>query len=459
MAKIIDFRQYSINFDDFYSEVVYNNFKNSELGRVHRNVPWSIFVRFYTQRDKRNKKVSGRPRKLSIRAGLAILFLQAYKGVSAKQLWEEIQQNLYYQYFIGIKFIPDLLKYDHHIIYRLKKYYALTLSEIKQLQIEFAGKWKSYIPDVSGLMMDATVFESDINWPVMIRLLDEVLQRLNKYRDYFGSLLNSNLSNIKYQKLHLEFKKIITQRRRSRKKDRQLLKKQVRLAKVWLQKVENQIDKLVGKDVNITTTLEENLRVIAKIIEQQEQSLAGEKVSHPIVSLYRPYVHGIYRGKAKSRVEYGPKFHMFKRGGLDWIGYFTNKNFNEKVLLEETIEYSKELFGTYPLYISADKIYPSRKNHKYLKELGIKSNFPVLGRPKESEKEQQRLLKSLLSRARNQIEGVFGNLKSHYYTQRVRYKSLDSHVLMIFLSLTISNSLNISQYQSESPHQEIKESA
>jgi len=395
MANLIDFPQYCINFDNYYSEIFRNNFRNSELGRIYKNIPWNIFVRFYTQRDKRNKKVSGRPRKLSIRAGLAILFLQAYKGLSAKQLWEEIQQNLYYQYFIGIKFIPDLLKYDYHIIYRLKKYYSLTLSEIKQLQKEFAHQWKSFIPDVSGLMMDATVFESDINWPVMIRLLDEVLQWLNKHREYFGRLLKSNLSNIRYQNLHSEFKRTITQRRRSRKKDRQLLKKQVKLSKEWLKKLENQIDILTNKGAKITTTLKENLRVIAEIIAQQEQSLAGEKVSHPIVSLYRPYVHGIYRGKAKSKVEYGPKFHIFRRGGLDWIDHFTNKNFNEKVRLDVTIEYSKELFGTYPFYISVDKIYPSRKNHKYLKEHRIKSNFPVLGRPKESEKEQQSLLKSL----------------------------------------------------------------
>ncbi len=86
MAKIVDFGQFCINFDNFYSDSVRKQFYNSDIGRLYQDISWNILVRFYRQREQRTKKVKGRPRKLSIRAGLAILFLQSYTGLSARKL-------------------------------------------------------------------------------------------------------------------------------------------------------------------------------------------------------------------------------------------------------------------------------------------------------------------------------------------------------------------------------------
>ena len=447
MAKVVNFNELVIDFNNFYTKQHYNQFLNSELGRIYQAIPWDVLVRFYTKRDKANKKLKGRPRKLNIRAGLAILILQAYTGLSARKLMEQISQNIYYQYFIGVKFLSSLTENEYFVIYRLARYYKLTLSEIKQLQKQLLQEWKSDIPDSSGIIMDATVFESNVTWPVMISLMDKVLSVLSGYRRSLSKLLGSRISNKKAEQLHLQFKQLIVKKKRNYKKHRQLEQSQVRLAKRYLKYVEKQLKQLENQGLNISIIDRKRLRVIRKLLEQRELSLNGNTVSHPIISLYKPYVYGIYRGKVRTAREYGLKYHMFEQGGLIWIEYISNKNFNETKRLKATVYYSWSLFGRKPWCLAADCIYQSRENNKFLKELGIKSNFRPLGRVKEGEKEQYRQLIRAINRARNRIEGVFGVLKTNYYTHRVRYKSMQSNILMVFLSTLIYNSLQISKYR------------
>jgi len=461
MAKVIDFLQGILPFKDFFTAQKYNEFLDSELGRLYQEFPWQTFESFYRRRDRRRKQVQGRPRKFSVRSGLAILILLAYTGVSARKLMEMIKQNIYFQFFIGMVFLPDGSKYDYHIIYDLKKYYSLTLSEIKQLQKELARQWHSFIPSTEGVIMDATVFESNIKWPVMIELMDNVLHKLNGYRYKLGKELGMRLSSKRLDELHGIFRQLITKRRRLRKKDRKLLSRQLVLSRRYLEQVLYQIEALesAGKDVSLR--IKESIEVISEILEQQSLSLEGKQVAHIIVSLYKSYIHGIYRGKARQKVEYGLKYHFFMQGGLVFMEYYSNNNFNETVRLKETIYYSWALFGHKPKYIAADKIYQTRSNHRFLKELDIKSNFRNLGRPVQDSdyREQQKQLRSALNKGRNMIEGVFGVLKEHYYTERVRFKGKESEVLMVFLSMVMYNSLRIHKYKRESPSERQGEAA
>lgn len=448
MAKIIDFNQTLINFEDFYSKELLNHFYNSKLGRLYSNIPWQVLVRFYSQRDNQRKKKPGRPRKLPIRSELAILILQAYTGLSAEKLWEQIIQNVFYQYFIGVRILPILVrKYDHHIIYRLKDYYSLEENEIKQLQKQLAAYWRQYLPDRDGMMVDATVFEGDVSWPVMATLLDSVLSKLRRRVVYYGHQLGKRVGTKRAERLHNQYSQLIKKRRKSRQKTRQLEKKQLKLAKEYLEKLKVFISQLEAKGEAVSEKEKRFLDLLSKVLEQQERRLSGEKISHLIISLYSHYYHKIYRGKVRKRFEIGLKYHLLYRGGLLWIEHYSNKNYNEGARFKEAIEYSLELFGSYPRYISADRLYHTRENRQYLKQLGIKSNFPPVGRVKSGDKEAYEQLVSELSRARNQIEGIFGVLKRNYYTERIRYKSKESNVLLVFLSILIYNSFKISGYR------------
>ena len=444
MAKIINFNQLYLPLDYNFSEKIYNQFLNSELGRLYQTIPWDILVRFYRQRERHQKAKPGRPRKYSVRTELAILILQTWTGWSMKRLLEAISQNIYYQIFCQMIYVPGDIDREYYSLYQLHRRYQLSLEEIKALQKELAKEWLPFLIEKDGFAIDATVFMSNINWPVVIRLLDKSLQELEKMRQAYARVLGSRLSSKRLEKLHNRFLYLIKQRKKKKKTYQKLVKLQLGLMGEYIKKIENQIERLREKGVEIKPKFQQRLRTIKQVYEEQLRSLSGEKISHPIVSLYKDYIRGIYRGKQKVSKEYGLKFHILLQGGLGFIEYYSHENFNETRRFESSITYSYSLFGNIALYLSADKIYWSKNNRKIAQDLGIKTNFKPIGRPRKGEQgEQGEYLRIELNRGRNQIEGLFGVLKQQYYTEYVRYKPQSSLVLMVFLGLLIYNSLKI----------------
>ena len=274
--------------------------------------------------------------------------------------------------------------------------------------------------------------------------IDESLEELEKMRQAYALLLGSRLSSKRFEQLHNWFLYLIKQRKKKKKTYQKLVRRQLALIGEYIEKIEGQIERLRKRGIQVQEKALKNLSTIKQVYQEQQRSLSGEKISHPIVSLYKEYIHGIYRGKQKVSKEYGLKFHILLQGGLGFIEYYSNENFNETTRLESSISYSYALFGEVVLYLSADKIYWSKKNRQVVKALGIKTNFSPVGRPRQDEYgQQEEYLRKELNRRRNQIEGLFGVLKKQYYTEYVRYKPQESLVLMVFLGLLIYNSLKI----------------
>ena len=445
MGKVINLKQLYLPLGYNFSEKIYNQFLNSELGRLYQSIPWNILVRFYRQRERRQKAKQGRPRKFSVRTELGILILQAWTGWSMRKLLEAISQSIYYQIFCQMVYVPENIDREYYSLYQLHRRYQLSQEEIKALQLELAREWEPYLIEKEGFAVDATVFMSNINWPVVIRLLDKSLQEIEKLRQVYARVLGSKLSSKRLEELHRSYLGLIKRRKKREKTYKKLVKRQLSLLGEYLRKVDDQIERLKERGIEIKAKAKKQLELIKQVYQEQLRSLSGEKISHPIVSLYKEYIHGIFRGKQKVSKEYGLKFHILMQGGLGFIEYYSNVNFNETTRLESSISYSYALFGKPALYLSADKIYWSKKNRELTKVLGIKTNFKPIGRPRQDEYgQQEEVLRRELNRRRNQIEGLFGVLKQQYYTEYVRYKPEESLVLMVFLGLLIYNSLKIS---------------
>ena len=159
-----------------FSDKIYNQFLDSELGRIYQSIPWDILVRFYRRRERKQKTKQGRPRKFTVRTELAILILQSWTGWSMRKLLEAISQNIYYQLFCHMVYVPEDVEREYYSLYQLHRRYQLSQEEIKQLQVELARHWSAYLIEKEGFAIDATVFMSNINWPVVIRLLDNHIQ-------------------------------------------------------------------------------------------------------------------------------------------------------------------------------------------------------------------------------------------------------------------------------------------
>jgi IS5 family transposase len=66
-------------------------------------------------------------------------------------------------------------------------------------------------------------------------------------------------------------------------------------------------------------------------------------------------------------------------------------------------------FGFYPEKVLVDKIYCTRENRNYLKDLGIQLQAKPLGRPRK-----EALLNQVSPGERNPVEGKFGQAKVAY---------------------------------------------
>ncbi len=127
------------------------------------------------------------------------------------------------------------------------------------------------------------------------------------------------------------------------------------------------------------------LLVVAKLERQQRIlfSLAkGERRSVPdrIVSVWKPHVRPIVRGKAGCPVEFGAKLSIAVIEGMSFVDRLSFDAYNEcGDLIGQAVAYHRRT-GHWPASIHADKIYRTRENLAWCKAREIRFSGPMLGR-------------------------------------------------------------------------------
>jgi hypothetical protein len=132
-------------------------------------------------------------------------------------------------------------------------------------------------------------------------------------------------------------------------------------------------------------------------------------VEDRIVNIHQPHVRPIVRGKEGKKVEFGSKIQLALINGFSFIGKLDWNNFNEGTCLKQLVDNYYERFKFYPKKVLADKIYCTRKNRGFLKELGIKLEAKPLGRPSK-----EAMSIHVSPGERNPVEGKFGQAKTAY---------------------------------------------
>ena len=118
----------------------------------------------------------------------------------------------------------------------------------------------------------------------------------------------------------------------------------------------------VKHKIILSNRKDHRLKVIAKVYEQQHQKAYGvkdEKIKDRIVSLYKPYVRPIVRGKEVKPVEFGAKVNKLQVDGISFIEHLSFDNFNETTRYAEGIFLQRKLLGRCT-HQSADAIYATK---------------------------------------------------------------------------------------------------
>ena len=366
-------------------------------------IPWDDIEERYADLFP---STTGNPAK-PLRLALGSLLIQKQYDYSDRELVEQITENPYYQYFIGLPgyqskppFVPSLL-----VEFR-KRLPDDLLAEINEMIIAYnsnddpppgggtADDSTSTDSSDGGnkgtLILDATCAPQNIAFPQDINLLNEARENLEGIIDTICYEYNEPRPRTYRVNARKDYLSLAKSRKRTSKKIRKAIKKQLQYVRRDLKYIDQYLEE--GKELTQKQT--DRLAVIRKVYEQQKYMYDNNchTVEDRIVSISQPYIRPIVRGKAKTPTEFGTKLDLsIDDNGMARIEKQSFDAYNENEVLIDAVERYKERTGSYPKRVLADKIYRNRKNLAYCKEHGIRISGPPLGRPKKNADEDKKI--------------------------------------------------------------------
>lgn len=426
-------------------------------------VPWDNFATIYM--SVMNSEI-GRPG-ISPRMVLGALIIKHIEKLDDRGVISNIQENIYMQYFVGLKGFCSKPIFDASLFVEIRKrigadtfdklntdlIQSISESEDKKHHLKKKANnenEKSEVPSNKGrLQMDATVADQYITYPTDAKVLNTSRKQCEKMIDNLYTLNGKkgikprtyrrkmDTSFLDYSKKKLKSKAV------HRKMNRQLLE----CVKRDLKHIDTLLDTYLTNNTKFPLNYKEQkiLWVIHTVYAQQKlmYDQRTQSVEDRIVNIFQPHVRPIPRGKVKSKIEFGSKLGVSLDNGLARITTLSWDAYNESSDLIIQVEQYKTLHGYYPELVQVDKLYATRANRAWLKERAIRITATPLGRKSKELLEEsyykKRKRKAEVSQ-RNQIEGKFGQGKNGYNLNKIRAKlreTSESWVACIFFVMNL----------------------
>jgi IS5 family transposase len=434
-------------------------------------IPWDELATVYSR-----KLQSGTGRmSIDIRTVLGALIVKHKFCLDDRGTVQMIQENIYLQYFCGLKSFTIKAVFDPSLFVDIRKrlggkefdsFNKLIIEKFEQIKPHQARVKHKNKPDNRDteddppvddvnrgtLKVDATVADQEIKFPTDVDLLNTSRENLERIIDL---LYLARVDGVKPR----------TYRRKARKdylnfsKKKRKGKKEIRRAsKAQLQYVARDLkitDKLLNKADRqqlLTKRDRELMQAILKVHEQQKWMYDNKKNTCPnrIVNIFQPWVRPIVRGKSKNKTEFGSKINVSEVNGFCRVDTFSWDAYNESNDVETQVENFYKVYGCYPKVFLGDSIYLTRANRKYLKEKGIEILGKPLGRPPKTayENPAQKYRKKKKAAQRNHIEGKFGQGKRGYGLNNIKARlsgTSESWVNTIFFVMNLTKLLQVAE--------------
>ncbi len=407
-------------------------------------IPWDELVNVYRKQMGNHKTGADG---INPRVVIGSLIIKHLCDLSDRETVQQIQENMYMQYFIGYSSFSDEVPFDASLFVVFRNRLGvdqINLINEKILGLSLQGNHQpkdkptdlppgqnaappkdqssstvsqpTAPPTHQGKMIiDATACPQDIRYPTDLHLLNDAREKSEELIDF---LYRPSIAIIKprtyRQKARKLFLKTAQKKARSKKEIRYAIKKQLGYVRRNIKNINLLLDQYETIPFN-----ERQLTyffVIQTLYEQQAQMYKqkSHSVEHRIVSIHQPHVRPIVRGKTNANVEFGAKIQVSLMNGFAFLEDLSWDAFNEGARLIKAVGQYKKRFGYYPAEVLADKIYCSRVNRARLKELNITLKAKPLGRPRAVAENH------VSPGERNPIEGKFGQAKTAYGLNKIK---------------------------------------
>lgn len=415
-------------------------FLSTDLGRLYQSIPFKLLAGKIPQP---NYERSGRGRKpfLKVEGGIGLMFLKHYLGLSDELLIERLNTDWCMQYFCGVQLGIRKIK-DKNLVSWWRMYLGKHLN-IAELQSVFINYWKPYMAQTHVTLMDATCTESHLRYPTSVKLLWESASKIYLLLQHKRKWLKIRRSRSNYNKHKENFLAYQRRRKKTNRKEKKLRRQLLKYLLRLLQSLEE-----LQQQHQITFSRKETglINTIKTVYAQQHELSYGNTHSVPnrIVSLHKPYLRPIVRGKENKPVEFGAKVHKVQVSGISFIEHVSFDNFNEGTRLKQSVAFHQKHFGKLS-QLGADAIYATNENRRYCHQLHIATSFAAKGN-QGKQAGQKKAMRSALSAVRATVlEGSFGNEKNHYLLQKVKAKTEATEKAWIFFGMMTANASIISQ--------------
>ena len=383
---------------------------------------------------------------------VALMFLKMYTQLSAPKLMEQLNGNIHYQIFCDIYINPLRPLTNYKLIDDIASELADKL-KIQQQQDILAEMWKPYMKDLDTFYTDATCYESEMRYPTDQKLLWECCEKAYSIMCTVCQRLGIHRPRTKFLDVEKANLAYVKQRKHSKSQQRKIIRRLIRLLGKILQEIrktcrnhDDMEDVLTVKEKNV-------MEIITKVYRQQknhfENNNPRESIPDRIVSISKPYVRPIVRGKEVKNVEFGAKCNNIQVDGISFIEKLSFNAFNEGTRLEHCIKMHKRLFKVDAKKIGGDTGYAGTANRNLCKEMGIQTSFVNRGRP-SAEMQEKDYVRQELARVRaTAMEGSFGTQKEHYDMRRIKARKKKTEILYIFFGIHTANVVHLAERLAE----------
>ena len=294
---------------DFY-DLFRITFEKSKLGRMKRLLPLrEMAVNFGLVGNRPERKRGPKPF-FSPDGKVALMLLKMYTQLSAPKLLEQLNGNVHYQPFCDISIDPLRPLKNYKLIDDI----AMELSgklRIQRQQDMLAEAWRPYMKELDTFCTDATCYESEMRYPTDQKLLWECCEKAYSIMCAACQRLGIHRPRTKFLDVEKANLAYVKQRKHGKSQQRRIIRRLIRLLGKILQEIRKTCRDHDDMEDVLTTKEKNVMEIITKVYRQQkthfENDNPRESIPDRIVSISKPYVRPIVRGKEVKNVEFGAK--------------------------------------------------------------------------------------------------------------------------------------------------------
>jgi len=419
---------------------------NNEWIRDANRLPWKVWESQYSALFSTTTGNVAKPGRMVIGS----LIIQQRMGFPDRELVKQIQENPYYQYFIGNESFQHTPPFAATLLVEWRKRIDVTfvikandalcdaMPKNQKLQRSFGASDRGTF--VATQICDATVAPQNIRFPQDTSLLNEARQKLENMIDWFCSKYGLQKPRMYRKVAHKEFLAIAKAKKPSKDRIRAAIQQQLG----YVCRDLKYIDGFIQSGHELDKKYADVLETIRKVYAQQKYMYENDthKVPDRIVSISQPYVRPVVRGKASKPTEFGAKLHLsIDELGFARIEYLSFDAYNEGPMLIQALEAYKYHHGCYPSRVLVDQIYRTRPNIAFCQKNRIRISGPKLGRPAKDEINRKKDAKIATqdNGDRIQIERYFSTAKRRNGMGLITKKREDTSLTTIAFSVLVTN--------------------